>query len=74
MIHVAGVTDEALAQLVCVHRDNAGCAERIVGSGVKARTANVEQYRRTQNGWADLFQELLDRRREGTSCGTGPPA
>jgi len=54
----ANITDAQLEQLVCKHRDLAGAAERHI-----ERPANVQLYRDTQNGWADLFQELLDRRR-----------
>jgi hypothetical protein len=57
-IREAAVTDFTLVQLVTEHRDNAGEAHRLHNKAVDA-----ERYAAIQNGWADIFQELLDRRR-----------
>ena len=64
MIHVAGITDEALEQLVGEYRDKAGQAERTVTARTpQARKEAAAHYRATQNALADIYQELLDRRR-----------
>jgi hypothetical protein len=59
VIHEAAVTDATLEGLVLCHRDNAGRAHRIV-----QREQDEAHYAGVQNGWADIFQELLDRRRQ----------
>jgi hypothetical protein len=62
VIHVAAITEAMLAKLVCEHRDNAGRAHRIV-----QKPADEKNYADRQNGMADLYQELLDRRRNPTN-------
>ena len=63
MIHVAAITDERLKWLVGAHRDKAGAAARIVSAPKGASQKEAEQlYAAAQNGWADVCQELLDRR------------
>lgn len=57
-IHIASVSNEELVRLVNEHRDNAGKAQRLQDTPAKA-----ERYADVQNGWADIYQELLDRRR-----------
>jgi hypothetical protein len=54
----AAITDADLERLVCEHRDNAGKAQRL-----HSKPVDAERYANVQNGWADIFQELLDRRR-----------
>jgi hypothetical protein len=67
MIHVAAVTDEALKRLVDGHRDRAGEAARTITprKGQLPEEA-VAHYRATQNTLANIYQELLDRRRADT--------
>ena len=57
-IRCAAITDADLERLVCEHRDNAGRAHRLHHTPQQAA-----HYADRQNGWADIFQDLLDRRR-----------
>ena len=54
----AEITDEALKALVTAYRDNAGQAARLF-----KKPGAAKLYRDAQNGFADIYQELLDRRR-----------
>jgi hypothetical protein len=60
-LRIAAIDDAGLARLVCEHRDNAGRAARL-----HKKPVDAERYADTQNGWADILQELLDRRRSST--------
>jgi hypothetical protein len=57
-LRIAAIDDAGLERLVCEHRDNAGRAPRL-----HSKPVDAAHYANTQNGWADILQELLDRRR-----------
>jgi hypothetical protein len=70
MIRIADIDDAGLEKLVLEHRNRAGQAEETIAPGRylnedkrAIRPFLVAQYRSIQNGWADIYQELLDRRR-----------
>lgn len=58
MIHEAIIDDAGLERLVCEHRDNAGRAGRLFNN-----QPDRDRFAGVQNGWADIYQELLDWRR-----------
>lgn len=63
IIHLASVSNTDLAALVTRHRDNAGAAPRL-----HSKPSEATHYAAVQNGWADIFQELLDRRRRSAEA------
>jgi hypothetical protein len=58
MIQVANIDNAGLETLVLQHRDKAGRADNL-----HSKPEHAAHYRDVQNGWVDIYQELLDRRR-----------
>jgi hypothetical protein len=67
-ILTAAISDALLEHLICEYRDAAGRASRTVSpTPVASYEERAAKYSLTQNRMADIYQELLDRRRADPS-------